>query len=324
MRTTLAALLATVAMPALAQDFPLTIEHKYGETTIPEVPERVASLDFSGADNLLALGVQPVAIRYWYGDHPRAVWPWAEPLLEGTPEILRGELNYEQVARSEPDVIIAIASGITEADYAHLSQIAPVVAVPPGLTDYELPWDERALLAGRIVGREEAARSQVEAIRETFAEEAAAHPEWEGLSFAVAVAEPGGIPGAYTSIDIRPKMIADLGFEPAPVIDEIAEEGEFWTYISAEDLSPLDQDLLFWMNGAPGMEPVFEVAGRPFLEAHREGREVYLGAEMFSAFSHASLLSLPFALDRLVPMIEAALDGDPETHADDRPETSGD
>jgi hypothetical protein len=31
-----------------------------------------------------------------------------------------------------------------------------------------------------------------------------------------------------------------------------------------------------------------------------------------------TLLSLPYGIERLVPMIEAALDGDPETNADDR------
>jgi len=46
---------------------------------------------------------------------------------------------------------------------------------------------------------------------------------------------------------------------------------------------------------------------------------VFTDTVLGSAFSHASLLSLPYAVDRLVPMIETALDGDPTTHADDRP-----
>ncbi len=54
---------------AIAQDFPITIEHKFGTTVIKSEPKRVATLDFQGADDLLAIGVQPVAIRYWYGDH---------------------------------------------------------------------------------------------------------------------------------------------------------------------------------------------------------------------------------------------------------------
>lgn len=37
--------------------------------------------------------------------------------------------------------------------------------------------------------------------------------------------------------------------------------------------------------------------------------------EMAAAFSFSSLLRLPYLLDRLVPQLEAALDGDPGTQA---------
>jgi ABC-type Fe3+-hydroxamate transport system substrate-binding protein len=43
--------------------FPVTIEHKYGETTIEAAPERVVSVGFADQDPLLALGIVPVAIR---------------------------------------------------------------------------------------------------------------------------------------------------------------------------------------------------------------------------------------------------------------------
>src|SRR5690606_20608019 len=54
--------------------FPVTIEHKYGETTIEEEPERVVAVGFTDQDTLLALGVVPVGIRDWYGDQPFATW----------------------------------------------------------------------------------------------------------------------------------------------------------------------------------------------------------------------------------------------------------
>lgn len=86
----------------------------------------------NGADSLPALGVQPVTTRDWSGDQPRAVWPWAHPLLEGEPTILRGETDVEAVAAAEPDVILALWSGITAEDYATLAHIAPIMATPVG------------------------------------------------------------------------------------------------------------------------------------------------------------------------------------------------
>ncbi len=290
---------------------------KFGTTVIEAPPERVASVDFNGADNLLALGVQPVVVRDWYGDHPRGVWPWADALLEGEPEVLRGELDFEQIASADPDVIIALWSGITAEEYERLSLIAPVVAVPEGLGDYALPWDELALLAGRAVGREAEAEAQVAAIRERLAAVAAEHPEWQGLTAAVAGAFEGEV-GAYTSADIRPLLLAEMGFEVPEAIDARVGANEFWVTFSQEDLAPLDADLLVWIDGEDGFAAVEALAARPFLAAHQEGREVFLGEEITAAFSHGSLLSLPLVIDRLVPMIEAALDGDPQTHADDR------
>ena len=308
---------ATPALPAFAQDFPLTIEHKFGTTVIEAPPERVASLDFNGADNLLALGVQPVVVRDWYGDHPRGVWPWADVLLEGELEVLKGELDFEQVAAADPDVIIALWSGITAEEYERLSLIAPVVAVPEGVGDYALPWDDLALFAGRAVGREAEAEAEVATIRNRLAEVAATHPEWQGLTAAVAGAFEGEV-GAYTSADIRPIILAEMGFATPEVINSRVSTNEFWVTFSFEDLSPLDADLLLWIDGEDNFAGVQALAARPFLSAHQAGREVFVGEDLTSAFSHGSLLSMPLVIDRLVPIIEAALDGDPETHADDR------
>lgn len=316
----LALCLATSMTPVIAQEFPLTIEHKFGTTIIPEKPERVASVDSAGSDNLLALGIQPVAIENWYGGYESGVWPWAQPLLEGNPVILdRSELNFELIASSEPDVIISLWNSLTPEEYRKLSLIAPVVSMPEGVGDFELPWDERALIAGRAIGREAEAEKQVNAIRNRITAIAAAHPEWEGKTSAVAVATSSGIIGAYTSADSRPQLMEQLGFITNPRIDELVGENAYFVKFSPEDISPLEADLLMWISGAGDFSPLEKLLSRPFLKANKEGREVLFGKQITGAFAHGSLLSLPHALDHLVPAIEAALDGDPDTHADDRP-----
>ena len=60
---------------------------------------------------------------------------------------------------------------------------------------------------------------------------------------------------------------------------------------------------------------MLDLPARNFLGVVEEGGEVFLDEELTSAFSHASLLSIPYAVERLVPMIEAALDGDPASDA---------
>lgn len=310
-----------LALPVQAQDFPLTIETTFGTTVIETPPERVVSVDFNGADNLLALGVQPVAIRYWYGDYPQTLWPWAAPLLTGSPEVLRGDLNFEQIAAADPDVIIALWSGITEAEYQKLSLIAPTVAVPEGVGSYALSWDQQAIIAGRALGREAEAERQVAAIRDRLAEVAQIHPDWQGKTASVAYAWDVGNSGAYTSADIRVRILNEMGFVTPPEVDAMATDANaFFVQISPEDMSPIDGDLIVWVTTDDAFSHVLDLPARPFMTAVQEGREVFTNTELGGAFSHGSLLSLPYVIDQLVPMIEAALDGDPATHADHRPQ----
>lgn len=315
----LAIILTTLiaALPAWAQDYPMTITHKFGTTVIEDTPERVASVDYAGAGDLLALGVQPVAIRYWYGDYENAVWPWAQPLLTTMPEILRGDLNFEQIAATEPDVIIAIWSGIDQNEYEQLSQIAPVVAVPEGVGDYAMAWDDRALLTGRVIGKLAEAEAQISAIRERLAHVAESHPEWDGMTASVAFVTADG-PGAYTATDIRPQILASLGFQNPPAVEALAADGAFSVYFSEEALEPLNADMIIWIDADDHFGHVRALATRPFLPAVQDGREVFMGKEITGAFSHATLLSLRRAIDLMVPMFEAALDGNSSTHADDR------
>lgn len=295
--------------PAVAQDFPLTIDHKFGSTTIGQKPLRVATIDYNGADNLLALGVQPVTIRYWFGGYD--IWPWAEPLLEGTPDVLRGELNFEQIAAAEPDVIIALYSGITDRDYELLSGIAPVVAVPEGVGDYELSWDQQALIAGRAIGMEDEAGAQVQAIKDELAAIASRHPDWAGQTVTLGTIWEGAN-HVYTASDPRVQFLNQMGLVNHPEVIALSSPGTFSVEVSDERPEAFDADVLIWFADE-GIAPIEDAIFRPTLDAVKEGREIFLGPLVTSALSHTSLLSLPYALDVLEPSIVLAIDGDPAT-----------
>lgn len=305
--TTFAAL-AALALPATAQEFPLTIETKFGPTVIEERPERIATLDFNGADDLLAFGVQPVAIRYWYGDHPQTVWPWAAPLLTSEPVVIQREIDYEALAATEPDVILAMWSGIDQDAWDQLSQIAPVVAVPDGVGDYEMPWNDRAVLAGRAIGMETEALAAVADLDARFDAVSATHPDWGGLTASVAYLWNGRL-GVYGSGDVRPQILARLGFGTPEAVDAMVPADRVAIDISNEVLHDIDADLILWFATGADFAPVRDLPGRDMLG----GAEIFVDDLLTGAFSHASLLSLPYTIDRLVPAIATALD--PATEA---------
>ena len=233
--------LSASMVSASAQEFPLTIETKFGTTVIEERPNRIATLDFNGADDLLAMGVQPVAIRHWYGDFPKTVWPWAAPLLTTEPVVLARNLDIEAIAASEPDIILAMWSGIDQRAFDQLSQIAPVVAVPDGVGDYEMPWDARALRAGRAMGMEEAAERTVADINAQFDAALAANPNWNGLTATVAFLWNGRL-GVYGAADIRPQVLARMGLETSDGVNDIDgtidDSTKIYSMAGAEDQNP--------------------------------------------------------------------------------------
>ena len=118
----------------------------------------------------------------------------------------------------------------------------------------------------------------------------------------------------YGPQDIRSRLLTALGFVLPEGIEEITGS-DFGGNLSMERADLLDTDVIIWIDsqaaeGALG-GPVYQA-----LPVHTEGREVLLSSSddpVGGATSFISVLSLPYLLDNLVPMLVAALDGDPAT-----------
>jgi iron complex transport system substrate-binding protein len=296
---------------AISAEFPVRVSHKYGTAEITSEPSRVVSLSFIGHDFLLALGVVPHALRMWYGPHPFGVWPWAQDALgDGEPIVMRGELDIEAIAAMKPDLIVGQWSGMTESDYALLSQIAPTIAPKEGWGDYGAPWDEMLRTLGVATGRSDTAEGHIARINARFALIRAAHPEWQGAS---AVTVWSGRVGAYTARDIRGQFLAELGFKEPDALRYVGIFEGFYKIVPEEVTDPIDADALIWLDSGTNVEKINSLPLRHTMRANQEGREIYLGLDETAAISHASPLSIDYTLDFLVPLLEAAMDGDPTT-----------
>lgn len=294
--------------------FPVTIDHKYGKTTIPAAPQRVVSVGFRDQDFLLALDVKPVGIRDWYGKQPYAVWPWAQDKLgDAKPEVLpSAEINFEAVAKLAPDLIVGITSGMSDQDYANLAKIAPTLAQPGKYADFGTPWQETTTIIGQAVGKPSLATKIVSDVDKKYAEAKDKYPEFDGASVAVALVMEGK-PGAYNSQQSRSRILADLGMVTPKKFDELSKD-EFYFTVSQEELDVIESDVIVWIN--PNDAYIDGIRGlklRPQLKAYREGREVLLTQELSGAFAFASPLSIGYVLEKLVPDLVLAIDGDPKT-----------
>jgi iron complex transport system substrate-binding protein len=300
---------------ASAQDtaaFPVTIEHKYGSTTLTAPPQRVVAIGYMEQDPLLALGVIPVAVRYWYGDAPNAIFPWAQAAAgDAAPQVLNmpyGNLNYEAILALQPDLISAVTSGITQEEYDTLSQIAPTIAQSGEYIDFGMPWQETTRMIGAAVGKADEAAALIARVEGLYADARTANPQFAGQTMVVAYNYgEARTYGYYTAQDARGRFFTDLGFVIPDELVEIAGES-FYADISSERIDLLDQDVLVFLGlqfAEGGREAIEADPLISQLEVMRDGRVVFIPAEYDDALQFSSVLSLEYALEGIVPELQA-------------------
>lgn len=300
-----------------ASGFPVTITHKYGETTIESAPQRVVCVGLLEQDSLLALGVAPVGVTYWFGDKElQGVYPWAEDALGDAerPVLLNNTdgIELEKIASLQPDLIIGQYAGLKETEYEKLSALAPTIAQPGEYADFGVPWQEAAVTIGSAVGRKAEIEELVAEVEQRIADDAAAHPEFQGQTAAVVTPYEGLF--LYGPEDPRSRMLESLGFTLHPVITG-ADDSEFGVSLSSERTSDLgDIGVAVWLDleSDPQLTSIWE--GTPAAE---QGRFFDINEEAdgsyYVAHSFVTPLSIPYVLDRYVPQLAAAVDGDVAT-----------
>lgn len=171
-----------------------------------------------------------------------------------------------------------------------------------------MPWPELTRSAGRALGQVDQADQLVAEVEERFARGRREHPEFEGLTVAYAGVLTSG--GYYVESNASPRVgiLTALGFTVPQEIDDLAGELTY-AELSEEQLQLLDRDILLWEIGQPGLRSAID--GSPvyrLLDVAREGRDVFIEDPLLAAAMAAtSALSLPYVIDKLVPMLAAAV-----------------
>jgi iron complex transport system substrate-binding protein len=295
-------------------DFPVTLTHKYGDTTVAAAPKRIVTVGLTDQDSVIALGATPVGTTEWFGQHPGALWPWAARQNKGAvPEVVgdASAIGFEKVASLQPDLILAVYSGLTHEDYDKLTQIAPTVAQPGNYVDYGVPWDEQTLTIGTALGQPERARAIVESVQAKFTAATGANPGFKGATGLVASKYSDSI-AVYAPEDGRGRLMSALGFVQPPEIASLAGK-EFSATISAERIDLLNADALVWIvNSIDTDVPKYDADPLySALDVHTGKHDVFVEnlSELGGGLSFVTVLSLPPVLDQLVPKLATAVKG---------------
>ena len=300
---------ASAATGSPSATFPITVQHKFGSTTVTTAPTRVLSLGYTDHEVLLALGIVPIGVIQWIPEWDRGVGPWSEAALQGTtPALFQYELDIEKAAALQPDLILNIGFDPDQKTYDSLSAIAPTIAPPAGVKPYGVAWEQMTTLVSTAVGRADDGRRLIAGTKALLAKTAAAHPQFDDRTFVVAAPYQGKL-GYYEKSDIRAQLLHEIGLVDNELVAS-RDAADFFSTLSGEQAARLDADVLI-MFGDAGTSQASVLKTFPTLAAVpavKENRLVYLtDSDVSMAFSTASVLSIPVALDAVVPKIRQVL-----------------
>lgn len=306
---------------ASAAAFPVSIKHAFGTTVIEKKPTRVATIVWSNHDAALALGVVPVGIpKQTYGDQDGdGVLSWTTKKLTelkaDTPALFDESdgLDFEAIADTRPDVILAAHSGLSKADYTTLSEIAPTVSYPD--TAYGTTWRDTVRLDAEALGLASEGDALVASLKKSIDEAAANHPTIAGRTALVGYIDPKDFStvGYYTTHDARNQFSVDLGMKyPDSLTDLSAKTEEFYATISAEKADVFDDVDIFVTYGDDKL--LGRLQKDPLLgkiPAIAKGAVVVLedNSELAAALSPPTALTIPATTDEYAGLLaDAAAD----------------
>lgn len=300
----------------------MTIEHALGTTTIPSEPKRVATVNWANHEVPLALGVVPVgmAAANFGDDDGDGVLPWvADKLkeLDAKTPVLFDEtdgIDFEAVADTEPDVILASYSGLTKQDYATLSDIAPVVAYPEAA--WATPWREIIQMNSKAIGRADEGEKLIDEVEGDIRETVAKYPQLKGKSaMFMTHVDPNDVSevGFYTSHDTRTLFFEDLGLKiPGSIADASKGTDKFALTKSAEQIDAFDDVDIITGYGDDKGELLRTLRKDPLLSKIPavERGSVYLlpGSAPLATAANPTPLSISWVLEDYVAELAKAAD----------------
>jgi iron complex transport system substrate-binding protein len=313
---------ASATSSASAQ-FPVTIKHVFGETTIKEQPKRVVTVSWVNDDVAIALGVVPVGVpKNEWGGNAKGSTPWKDAALEKLGAGFGSDkapvqfseadgINFTEIAKLNPDVILGAYSGLTEEDYKKLSEIAPVVAHPE--LAYGTSWQDSTSIIGKALGKEAEATKLIADTEATIKDKVSAYPQLAGKSYIYGNLEPAKSDGVnvYTANDNRPRFLSEIGMKLAPVVEEKSKGSkEFFIPWSAEKANELESDI--FVTWVPDAKTTDSIKADPLLgqiPAIKNGAMVADSDNTLTlSISASSPLSLPWSLDTFLPQLGSAAD----------------
>lgn len=290
--------------------FPVTLDTAYGDVTIQEKPDRVATLGYADVALASALGADVVVAPESFSTTTEATQdrnlPYIEPLGDDTTWINPMEISVEEVAAAEPDVILATAAFSLDDDlYSRLSDIAPVVTYEETL--YGESNDESARRVGTALGEDDVAEELIRRADDSVADLRRQLPNLDGGTFLYGQARDGVVVMLVDDANVTVRFMQELGLVAVPAVADLDGPGAVpgSVDVSIERASMFnDAGVLFMTFQSEVAQEAFEkspiVAAQPIMST----RYAPVDLETATALQDPNVVAVPWLLNQLRPGLE--------------------
>lgn len=281
---------------------PVTVDHRFGTTTIETVPERVVTIDLQWTDVMLSMGVEPVGYSV-DTFMPETGVPWQQLPSGATALSLTDGVPVEQILALDPDLVVVSFSLTDQATYDLLSARVPTIAGPPAAEEVT-PWQDLVRTAGKILDKTDQAEQVVSTVEEKVTATAAELPGLKDKTFVLAQYVVGdGITAVADDADGSSIFFQQLGMTMLPAIKAEGEKaGKARVQLSTERVDLLRADLLAFLINGGDESDLADLPGFDKLP----GTVALLDYPTIVGLNTPSPLSLPYSLTQLRPYLDTA------------------
>lgn len=299
----------TVTTTTVAEDDapagPVTIEHRFGTTTLDEVPERIVVGDPQWLDTMIAFGIPTVGHPLdQYAGTDDELHPWQTGKVAPESEGIAYGTSWplEQIATMDPDLIVASYTITSQEQYDALNKIAPTIGP---LTDRAVDtWQDMVETAGEVFHRTEAAATLAAETQEKIDAVADELPGLDGKTYTLVNYVPGdSLIIVADPEDGASRLMADLGLRLTDAVEGRDDPGQGRWQVSIERTDLLESDVLIAFS--QGGDPT-ELIGWNDLTAVENDAALVLDYAEVTGLNTPSVLSLPYSLDAIRPALENA------------------
>lgn len=266
------------------------VQHKLGETCVPEKPQRIVTLSLYTLAHAISLGVKPIGSTYidnWYSA------PYLEGKLDGIDTLGNEHTNFEKLLLLKPDVIIGL--DWDEAVYPTLSEIAPTVLDDWGGTEN---WRIHLDLIAEVLEKQAAAEQawadyyqRIEELKEALGD------RYNGKTISLVFVAPGVI-FSETKGSFSDSILKDIGLERPAAQDVIVPDSQL--QFTEETLEIADGDFLF-IGGltAEDKDKVKEITQDPLWQKLRAVQKGHVYIIDYTTWRGGNLIAADAVIDDL-------------------------